>query len=44
MAPMLFLIMWKHSMAPCCPNAEQIDPEQFISQHAQLLVRGLSTS
>ncbi len=44
MAPMLFLIMWKHSMAPCCPTSEQIDPEQFISQHAQLLVRGLSTS
>jgi TetR/AcrR family transcriptional regulator len=43
MAPMLFLIMWKHSMAPCCPTSEQIDPEQFISQHAQLLVRGLST-
>lgn len=44
MAPMLFLVMWKHSMAPCCPNAEQINPEQFISQHAQLLVRGLSTA
>ncbi len=44
LAPMLFLIMWTHSMAPCCPNAELIDPEQFISQHAQLLVRGLSTS
>jgi TetR/AcrR family transcriptional regulator len=42
MAPLLFLVMWKHSMAPCCPANEQIDPEQFISQHAQLLVRGLS--
>ena len=44
MAPLLFLVMWKHSMAPCCPANEQIDPEQFISQHAQLLVRGLSTA
>mgnify|MGYP002776427121 CR=1 FL=1 len=44
MAPLLFLVMWKHSMAPCCPANEQIDPEQFISQHAQLLVRGLSTT
>ena len=44
MAPLLFLVMWKHSMAPCCPANEQIDPEQFISQHAQLLVRGLSIS
>lgn len=42
MAPLLFLVMWKHSMGPCCPPNELIDPEQFISQHAQLLVRGLS--
>lgn len=42
MAPLLFLVMWKHSMGPCCPSHEQINPEAFISQHAQLLVRGLS--
>ena len=42
MSPLLFLIMWKHSMGPCCPSHEQIDPEAFISQHAQLLARGLS--
>jgi len=44
MAPLLFLVMWKHSMGPCCPSHEQIKPEAFISQHAQLLVRGLSLS
>lgn len=42
MAPLLFLVMWKHSMGPCCPLSEQVKPEQFITQHAQLLVRGLS--
>ena len=42
MSPLLFLIMWKHSMGPCCPSHEQINPEAFISQHAQLLARGLS--
>lgn len=42
MAPLLFLVMWKHSMGPCCPNHEQIDPEAFISQHARLMARGLS--
>ena len=42
MAPLLFLVMWKHSMGPCCPSQEQIDPAAFISQHAQLLVNGLS--
>ncbi len=42
MAPLLFLVMWKHSMGPCCPSHEQIDPEAFISQHARLMARGLS--
>jgi TetR/AcrR family transcriptional regulator len=42
MSPLLFLVMWKHSMGPCCPSHEQIDPEEFISQHARLLARGLS--
>lgn len=40
--PLLFLVMWKHSMGPCCPQNQQIDPEAFISQHARLLLRGLS--
>ena len=43
LAPLLFLVTWKHSMAPCCPNAERIDPETFIRHHTDLLVRGLST-
>jgi TetR/AcrR family transcriptional regulator len=42
LAPLLFLVTWKHSMAPCCPSSEQIDPETFIRHHADLLVRGLS--
>ncbi len=44
MTPLLFLVMWKHSMGPCCPVSAQIEPEQFITQHAQLLVRGLSVA
>ena len=42
LAPLLFLVTWKHSMAPCCPSSEQIDPETFIRHHDDLLVRGLS--
>ena len=42
LAPLLFLVTWKHSMAPCCPSTQQIDPETFIRHHAELLVRGLS--
>jgi TetR/AcrR family transcriptional regulator len=41
MAPLIFLILWKHSMAPCCRMGQSIDPETFIAQHADLMVRGL---
>lgn len=41
MAPLIFLVMWKHSMAPCCDASSAIDPEKFIAQHADLMVRGL---
>lgn len=42
LAPLLFLVTWKHSMAPCCPSDQHIDPEAFIRHHTELLVRGLS--
>ena len=42
LAPLLFLVTWKHSMAPCCPSSEHIEPETFIRHHCELLVRGLS--
>lgn len=42
LAPLLFLVTWKHSMAPCCPSSQHIDPETFIRHHNSLLVRGLS--
>ena len=41
MGPLIFMVMWKHSMAPCCDAASTIDPEKFIAQHADLIVRGL---
>lgn len=41
LAPLLFLVTWKHSMAPCCPATQVIDPESFIRHHCDLLVRGL---
>ena len=43
LAPLLFLVTWKHSMAHCCPSSQHIDPETFIRHHTELLVRGLST-
>lgn len=43
-APMLFLIMSKHANAICLSGAPTTNPETFIAQHADLLVRGLSHS
>lgn len=45
-SPMIFIIMWKHSMTPCCPTGSaghlSIDPQIFISNQADILLNGLS--
>ena len=44
-APMIFIIMWKHSMAPCCAAAASgmpsVDPAQFVASQADIILRGL---
>jgi TetR/AcrR family transcriptional regulator len=40
-APMIFLLMWKHSMAPCCPPSQQIEPVGFIDSQIELILRGM---
>lgn len=40
-APMIFLLMWKHSMGPCCPPSQQIDPVSFIDSQVSLLLGGM---
>ena len=40
-APMIFLIMWKYSLAPCCSSNESIDPLRFIDSQATLLLEGM---
>lgn len=39
-APMIFLIMWKHSMAPCTTDAN-LDPLRFITSQADILLHGV---
>ena len=43
-APMLFFIMSKHANAVCLAGQPNTPPENFIAQHADLIVRGLSAS
>ena len=42
-APMLFFILSKHSNAMCLAGQADMPPENYIAQHADLIVRGLST-
>lgn len=40
-APMIFLLMWKHAIAPCCPPSRQIEPQQFIDTQIDLILQGM---
>lgn len=41
-APMIFLMMWKHSMGACAASAHLIDPEQFIQMQVNVLLHGMT--
>lgn len=40
-APMIFLLMWKHSMAVCLPADKQFDPKALLDSQIDLLLRGM---
>jgi AcrR family transcriptional regulator len=40
-APMIFLMMWKHSMGACAASAKIVDPEQFIHMQVDVLLHGM---
>ncbi|WP_101047582.1 TetR/AcrR family transcriptional regulator [Macromonas nakdongensis] len=41
LAPMIFLVLWKHAMAPCLPQSQAINPFAFIQTQADALLHGL---
>ena len=41
MAPLMFLVMWQHSMGPCPAAAQQIDPERFLDSQIDILLSGV---
>jgi len=43
-APMIFLMMWKHSMGACAASAKTLDPEQFIHMQVDVLLHGITTT
>jgi TetR/AcrR family transcriptional regulator len=40
MAPMIFLIMMKHSLAPCAPQDYALDPQRYIDAQVETLLHG----
>jgi TetR/AcrR family transcriptional regulator len=43
-APMIFLMMWKHSMGACAASAKIVDPEQFIHMQVDVLLHGMTAT
>ena len=41
LAPMMFLMLWKHSIGACVPAALAFDPEAYISSQVDNLLYGL---
>lgn len=41
LAPLMFLILWRHSMGPCSPTTQQIDPARFLKCQIDILLRGV---
>ncbi|NJM44664.1 MAG: TetR/AcrR family transcriptional regulator [Brachymonas sp.] len=41
LAPIMFLIMWKHSMSGCCPSGQAIEPMRYLKIQADIVVQGL---
>lgn len=41
LAPMIFLMMWKHSVGACVPDAQELTPEQYIETQIDNILHGL---
>lgn len=41
MAPLMFLIMWRHAMGPSSPVTGQIDPARFLQSQIGILLHGV---
>jgi TetR/AcrR family transcriptional regulator len=41
-APMVFLIMMKHSLGACVPQDYPLDPERYVTTQAEVLLHGLA--
>ena len=40
-APLVQMVTWRFSLAPCCPATQMLDPLKLLDMHADMAVRGL---
>ena len=40
-APLVQMVTWRFSLAPCCPATQMPDPLELLDMHADMAVRGL---
>ena len=40
-APLVQMVTWRFSLAPCCPATQMPDPLKLLDMHADMAVRGL---
>ncbi|NCN70090.1 MAG: TetR/AcrR family transcriptional regulator [Rhodoferax sp.] len=40
LAPMIFMVMWQHSLGICCGNHVQLDPHQYLTAQLDMLLHG----
>ena len=40
-APLVQMVTWRCSLAPCCPATQMPDPLKLLDMHADMAVRGL---
>lgn len=40
-APLVQMVSWRFSMAPCTPDGQMPDPMALVNLHAEMIVRGL---
>ena len=44
LSPMIFLVMWQHSLGPCTTSSTPLMPQQFLDMQLDILLHGFCTS
>ena len=44
LAPMMFLLVWKHSFGACTCGAEPLEPQAYLKAQADILLHGICTA